>query len=741
MLRAVGQQMRTRKIENYLDTGSLTLFSRQILQALDNSVSVAIHDAAGQLVWAGPDEENRTDWSVSPFLREPIPGIGYCERLSNSNFVYVFYLGDTDVDRSMGTVSIQVAASHPTSLERAHAEIAAIVRCIERQMAINSELSSIRRISKEGQRGLELLVQLDELDEDQDPSGQIRRMLDLAATHFNADMTAALLPELKIREALPATLMHDAGTSKAVMTMLGSLFTTTKTHRKVLLSDANISNRSIAGLPGADPKVLCCPIMNAKDEVIGIFVLVGETSFGRDDVRLARAISVKIATAVKSASQSDQLPYTRHTLVDYIDNALQREPEQRHSLLFIDIDKLHVVNDSYGHVAGDRIIEHVQNVILELANRDDAVSHLSGDCFGLFLRGADEGTAIARAKLILDTLARGHVSFETVKMQTSASIGIVEVPGVATNGSAALNTAEMAAKSAKGRGGKRCVVFQDADASVAQRRTDLEQINDLQYALIQNRFVLHAQPIVPLQADDGPARYEILIRMLDDNDRINPSAAFIAGAERYQMMSAIDRWVIKSTLDALAAADNMIEVNLSRFSINVSAQSIADDDFFDYIETCISESGVSPDSLCFEITETAIVRNLARAQQFIRRLRKLGCMVALDDFGTGYCSFAYLKDLPVNYVKIDGVFVRDVLQNPLSEAIVSSMVGIAKVMKAATVAEHVENELIYQQMRKCGIDYAQGFAIGRPKPLSEVLSRLGETIMLDMSADSSSAMA
>ena len=296
----------------------------------------------------------------------------------------------------------------------------------------------------------------------------------------------------------------------------------------------------------------------------------------------------------------------------------------------------------------------------------------------------------------------------------------------------------MAARSAKKRGGNRHVVFQDADASVAQRRTDLDQVNDLQHALMQNRFELHAQPILSLHDDDGPARYEILIRMLEPDGTTNPSAAFIASAERYQMMSAIDRWVIKTTLDQLSAAGNMVEVNLSRFSINVSAQSLADAEFCDYVEACIGESGVSPDSLCFEITETAVVSNLEQARRFIRRMRKLGCMVALDDFGTGYCSFAYLKDLPVHYVKIDGVFVRDVLQNPLSQAIVSSMVEIAKVMRASTVAEHVENELIYQQMRNYGIDFVQGFLTGRPVPLSGTLKRLGEPLMLDDDATSSS---
>ena len=585
------------------------------------------------------------------------------------------------------------------------------------------------------------VVSVDELDEDEEIDERLRTMLELSATHFNVEVAAVLLPDLGMQDTWPASLLREKATSRAVMTTLGSLVTEAKVRRKVLLSDANITIQVAAGLTSPNSKVLCCPIMNARDEVIGIFVLIGATSFSRDHVRLARAICVKIHSLVRSASQRHNKHFSRHALLNYIDETLQHDPEQSHALLYVDVDKLHIVNDNYGHVAGDNVIEHVGNVIDEFANKDDAVSHLAGDCFGLFLRGINEAQAVDRAQIILESLAREHVKFENVDMEISASIGIVLIPGVATNGSAALNTAEMAVRSAKSRGGNRCVVFQDADASVAQRRTDLDQVNDLQYALIQDRFVLHAQPIVSLQDDEGPARYEVLIRILDEDGETAPSASFIASAERYQMMSAIDRWVIKKTLDQLSSADNMVEVNLTRFGINVSAQSLADDDFFDYIETCIAESGISPDSLCFEITETTVVRNLGRAQRIIRRLRKLGCMVALDDFGTGYCSFAYLKDLPVHYVKIDGVFVRDVLQNPLSEAIISSMVEIARVMKASTVAEHVENELICQQMRNFGIDYGQGFAIGRPEPLAHVLSQLGAPTLLDADASNSSASA
>jgi len=694
-------------------------------------LSVAIHDEAGQLVWAGPDDDAEDLWTVTPFLRERLPGPGFCERLSNKNFVYVFYLDGEDDESSIGTVSIQIDPSTPMSLEFAHAEISPIIDCIDRQLAINAELSSVRRMTDEGQQGLELLVKMDELDTSAGPHDILRAVLKLSADHFNVELAAVVLPNLGVQEVWPAHLLEDDATSKAVMTTLGSLISTAKVHRKVLLSDANITTKVVAGLRHQQPKVLCSPIVNAKDEVIGIFVLIGPSSFSREQVRLTRAVSAKIRSLTRTADQLNSEHFSRHGLLRFIDNTLQRDNAQSHALLYIDVDKLHVINDNYGHMAGDQVVHRVSDIIGENANRGDAVSHLSGDRFALFIRGCDEDAATEKAKLILETLGRTEVDYEGASIEVSASIGIVVIPDVAASASAAVNTAEIAARSAKGRGGDRCVVFQDLDASVAQRRSDLDQVNHLQYALIDNRFVLHAQPIVPLDEEDGPERYEILVRMIDDNGQTIPPANFMSSAERYQMMSAIDRWVIKETLDQLRSSDNMLEVNLARFSINVSAQSLADEDFLDFVEDQITESGISPDSICFEITETEVVKNLERAQRFIRRLRKLGCRLALDDFGTGYCSFAYLMDLPVHYVKIDGVFVRGVMENPLSEAIITSMVEIAKVLNAATVAEHVENDLVLQRMRSYGIDLAQGFAIGKPKPLVEVLKNMGPPVMLD----------
>ena len=203
-----------------------------------------------------------------------------------------------------------------------------------------------------------------------------------------------------------------------------------------------------------------------------------------------------------------------------------------------------------------------------------------------------------------------------------------------------------------------------------------------------------------------------------------PPQRFLSAAERYQMMAALDRWVVNNTLDALARASGSLEVSLSSFAINISAQSLGEPEFIDRVEQAIVDSGVPPDMLCFELTETAMVRHFERAQHFVHRLQKRGCRVALDDFGTGYSSFAYLKHLPVQYLKIDGAFVRDLLENRLSQAIVSAVVKIAHVMGAATVGEHVENELVQQKLAGLGVDYAQGFHFHRPEPLMDALAAL-----------------
>ena len=721
--------MRPDKLAAYLDVGTVSVFARQIVDAIDGVTSVALHDPDGRLLWAGPDRDAGGDWALFEVPQHEIPRDGYGERCG-AGTVHVFPLSLDDHDEHAATLSLLLSSGTSADHGTVASEARSFIRCVERQMAINCELSSLRRLSREDQQGIRLLMNMDRLGGGANPKEILRAVLDMASGHFACGMAAVVLPKLGIQEAVPASLLETPKTARAVMATLGALFSGTLMHRKVLKSEANLRLGPIAGLSGKKPQLLCAPVINARDEVIGIFVLLGESRFSKAEVRLARAICAKINSLVSAADGLSAQHQSRSGLVAHADNFVHRHRNTSHAMVYVDVDKLHVVNDSLGHVAGDSVIRAVSRIIADLCRRDDAFCHLGSDLYAVFLSDVDGQRATEWSQSLIEAIASKSIKHQNVGLSVTASAGVALIPQSAENAAAALSTAEVATRSAKGRGGNQALLFRDIDASVVQRRSDLDQVGELQSALLDNRFELFAQPIRPLNEEENSYRFEILLRMRDIDGALVPPDRFLSAADRYQMMNAIDRWVIRHTLDTLSAADNLLEVCLGSFSINLCAQSLIDEDFMDFLVGRIHESGVSPDALVFEITETAVVRYMEKAQRCIKRLRRLGCRVALDDFGTGYCSFAYLKDLPVQYLKIDGVFIRDILDNPLSEAILVSMTRIAKVMNAMTVAEHVESELVIQRLRQHGIDFAQGFAIGKPRPLESVLGEMGPAVTI-----------
>ncbi len=724
--------MGQKKIGDYLDSGSLGLFVQQIVDFFEGTIAVTIHDVDGGLVWARPEECANERDIVEPFVRERVSGPGFCKRLDDQKLVYVFYLDCEGSDDLMGTLSVLVELGRSISFEFAYHELQPILTCIERQVAINAELSSVRRMTSEGRDGLDLLVKMDGLDGSAGPDVVLQSVLELSARHFGCQLAAVSLPDLGIQKAHPAAALTDADTAGRLVATLNGLNAAAREHKKVLVSDDTVSLLQFKGNGQAALRVLCSPIVNSLDEVVGSFVLIGSDVLPKESIRLVRAICSKVNSLTGlSVEQVNNEHFSRHELLHHMNAVITQDPSASHAFLYLDIDKLHVVNDSFGHMAGDQVIRSIVGIVDDLAGEDDTVSHLSGDRVGFFIQKCDEQLALDKGEQILQRLERDTVEYDGKCIDISASIGVALIPDVVTDASAALNTAEVAARSAKERGGGRVVVFRDIDASVAQRRSDLDQVGRIQSAFIDDRFILHAQTIQALSEEENSCRYEILVRMLDEDNELVLPAKFMSAAERYQLMPALDRWVINKTLDELCNSDNMLEINLASFSINVSAQSLTDDDFVDHVEKRIIESGISPEALCFEITETALVRNLDHAQRFIRKLTKLGCRLALDDFGTGHCSFAYLMDLPVQYIKIDGVFIRDILENPLSDVIVSSVTKIARVIHAFTVAEHVENDRILERLRDYDIDYVQGFAIDRPQPLSEVLAKMGPAVLFN----------
>ena len=287
-----------------------------------------------------------------------------------------------------------------------------------------------------------------------------------------------------------------------------------------------------------------------------------------------------------------------------------------------------------------------------------------------------------------------------------------------------MTAARIACDSAKDHGRDRIEVHDQDDQSIIRRYDDMHLVAQIQQALDGDVLKLLAQPIVPLARKNHQKRFEILLRMYDEHGNLISSSALISAAERYQMMPHIDRWVFSTTIRQLAEHGRSLIDSGAVFSINLSGQTLGDDDILAFIEEEIEESGIPPTSICFEVTESAAVSNLKKAQRFIAALRQRGCSFALDDFGAGLSSFAYLKNFEVDTLKIDGSFIRDIIENRISESMVAAITQVAKVMQLETVAEFVESPETKKLVKKLGVDYAQGHGVGKPVPLTEVLGDL-----------------
>lgn len=712
-------------IRTYLDAGSLNLFAHQLTESVEGALSVAVFDDDGTLAWCGENESQQEYWPEGGFVENPFAADDSCVELSNGRFAFAFPLRQSRHDDPLGYVLVQTVGDQRVPVDQVKASVRPILECIHKQLDIRLELSAVRRQTDGERRGMQLLLKLDELQQEQDAAGRVQEALRLTAEHFASHLTVLWLPEVNVHRAWREKGDVSARGCDALAPIFNRLVAAAKKRRRVLDTTAPKALLKFAKISEQSANILSSPILNDADEVAGVLALLSTEQLGRNDIRLTRVVATKLAALVEQQVPVAEGVLSRHEMLRHIDQHLHNNSKTSRALLLIDIDKLHVINEMHGHFGGDAAIHACAEHARKACGIEAVVSDLQGGSIGVFLPQSDEKNAVICAERIRKSLADSRPRYEDRVIDVVASIGIAMMPAMVQDAAAALNTAEVAARSAKARGGDQVVVFDDLDASVMRRREDLDQVGQLQAALIDNRFELFAQPIVSLHDEDSRPRFEILLRMIDEDGKLCSPDRFLSAAERYQMMSSIDRFVVRTATNMLSQTENQLEINLASFSINVSAQSMMDSEFPKFVEACILDSGISPDTFCFEITETAIMRNLQCALDMLNRFRKLGCRLALDDFGTGQCSFAYLKDLPVQYVKIDGSFVRDVLENPLSEAIIESVCKIAGVIDAKTVAEYVENDLILQRMKQVGIDFAQGYCVGKPMPLSKILVEFG----------------
>ena len=403
---------------------------------------------------------------------------------------------------------------------------------------------------------------------------------------------------------------------------------------------------------------------------------------------------------------------------------VRRYPNNDYWLCYIDLDQFKVINDTCGHLAGDELIKQVARCIKDQIRESDLVARMGGDEFAILLKHCEENYAHAVVERVRKELQELRFAWDKKSFSTSASIGMVSINSDSGSLYDLLSAADTACYVAKDEGRNRIHIYQRNDDVTARREGEMEMVHRINRALEDDRFVLYFQRIQSLKDDAQDLHGEILIRMLDEKRDIVPPMAFIPAAERYNLMTQIDRWVIQKTLEKLQQLTQNNAIGDHLVSINLSAQSICDDDFLPFLLGQLDQSPIKPESLCFEVTETAAIANLSSAIQFITSVKKRGCRFSLDDFGSGLSSFGYLKNLPVDFLKIDGGFVRDILDDNMDLALVESINQIGHVMGIKTIAEYVENDEIIALLQAIGVDYGQGYGIEKPLPLDDIMDRL-----------------
>jgi diguanylate cyclase (GGDEF)-like protein/PAS domain S-box-containing protein len=389
-----------------------------------------------------------------------------------------------------------------------------------------------------------------------------------------------------------------------------------------------------------------------------------------------------------------------------------RQDRKEHALCFMDLDQFKVINDTCGHLAGDELLRQIGSVLQSAVSHRDTLARLGGDEFGILL----EHCSIEDAQRVTTSLQKAIQNYQFLwegrSFKVGVSLGLVPITNTTANLTELLKEADIACYMAKDKG-RNCIhVSRSGDSEIAQRHGEMQWVTRINQAIEENRFRLYAQSIVPLNGSANK-HYELLIKMIDEDGKTIPPGAFLPAAERFHLISKIDHWVIENAFVLLRDNPAFLE-QISFISINLSGSSLTKPEVLNTIIDQLNTTGIDGGKICFEITETAAITNMISATKFISTLKGLGCPFALDDFGSGLSSFGYLKNLPVDYLKIDGMFVKNIVDEPIDHSLVKSINEIGQVMGMQTIAECVENDVIMGLLKEIGVNYGQGYGIARP---------------------------
>jgi diguanylate cyclase (GGDEF)-like protein len=712
--------------------GSFEPYVQLVRSLLPRATGVSLFDATGAMRWSsetttGPDFYTLIEEALST-AGARAHGPGLVRMLDGNLPVYLFWIRDETEDL-IGIVAVMCRQNGSAEAEGQefsfkHALLRPVLECLRRDLLSRAAIEQLSRTVTSRDRDLELLLADGSADRPTgDGADELKGILKQAIEHVDCATVALIVPDKSIAMLRSAT--NRPADMQLVARAHRQLLAMAQARREPVIINKLAANSTIGVLPC---KILSCALRSGAGKAMGVLALFREDAgqpFGDREARLTEILARKALSLIESSHDALSGLYTRPAFEQRVRAVVADPKSSKHwTALYIDGDQIHVINDSFGMHVGDSVLGQLGELIRRRLPPGAFASRISGDRFAVLLP-----TQIDDAAKFAESLREGVEQLGTTqgdsRLHVSVSIGVASLDTEAGELMHSLAAAETACKAAKDRGRNRVEVYKSNDVSLVRRFADINIAGQLRAAIDAGRFQLYSQLIVPFACAENPRpHFELLLRMLDEDGRTIGPDRFLSAANRYQLMPEIDRWVINQAIELLEPQAGLLAGQTVSFAINFSGQSLNDESFVDFLLERIRSSGIDPAVFTFEITENATIANIARAESLIRRLRDLGCSVALDDFGTGLSSLAYLRQLPVTMLKIDGSFVRDILKDPRAESMVRAIAQLARSMSLTTVAEYVETEEIRTRVATLGVDYGQGFAIGRPTPLNELLSEL-----------------
>ncbi|MEN8108668.1 MAG: EAL domain-containing protein [Pseudomonadota bacterium] len=452
---------------------------------------------------------------------------------------------------------------------------------------------------------------------------------------------------------------------------------------------------------------------------------------------IMRMVTLRVARKNQQLSyQASHDPLTglinRREFEERADRAITHAQAQSatHALLYMDLDQFKIVNDTCGHAAGDELLQQLSQLLLSSVRNRDTLSRLGGDEFGMLLENCPLDKAVEIANNLLHAVEGFHFTWHDETFTLGISVGIVPLDRSTTDLARAMSAADSACYIAKETGRNRVQIASMGDKRLQERHGQMQWVSRINRALEEDRFTLYFQPIVPCASTKRNGKHiEILLRLIDDDGAIVAPGSFLPAAKKYNLAASIDRWVIHNAMSWLALESTHNHCPLM-ISINLSGQSMGNPEMLKFIIDKMEATGIAPEQVCFEITETAAIANITVATSFMLTLRGCGFRFSLDDFGSGLSSFTYLKKLPVDFLKIDGTFVRDITSDPVDHAMVRSINELGQLLGKETIAEFVETAEVAAELRNMGVDYAQGYAFSQPQSLDDYTQVMGPRLVV-----------